>query len=265
MAESSKDCDCQPFSVLVANEYMLKINETMGNMIKGIVKKDKEYFKNNIKEALLDEIVEVLNNNNDLLMTNMKAIKVLHNYVDEKDEEISGLEKKNRELNQGISVLNKNYGKMCKISSDTLVQKDVQIEVLKKEVNSLKQNNKVELKALSNEVTVKDRLIKVLRSKNLKLNRNVKKMEQNLETKRLEILNQKLEHQRKKVSENDTNFALKETVDIPVKTSDYYPVSDFVDFYDCERASLEIEIKERTLRLDLESLMTDLAVFTKRF
>merc|ERR1711860_30022 len=244
---------------------MLKINETMGNMIKGIVKKDKEYFKNNIKEALLDEIVEVLNNNNDLLMTNMKAIKVLHNYVDEKDEEISGLEKKNRELNQGISVLNRNYGKMCKISSDTLVQKDVQIEVLKKEVNSLKQNNEVELKALSNEVTVKDRLIKVLRSKNLKLNRNVKKMEQNLETKRLEILNQKFEHQRKKVSENDTNFALKETVDIPVKTSDYYPVSDFVDFYDCERASLEIEIKERTLRLDLESLMTDLAVFTKRF
>ena len=58
MAESSKDCDCQPFSVLVANEYMLKINETMGNMIKVIVKKDKEYFKNNIKEALLDEIVE---------------------------------------------------------------------------------------------------------------------------------------------------------------------------------------------------------------
>ena len=57
MEESSKDCDYQPFSVLVANEYMLKINETMGNMIKGIINKDKEYFKNNIKEAMLDEIV----------------------------------------------------------------------------------------------------------------------------------------------------------------------------------------------------------------
>ena len=125
MEESSKDCDYQPFSVLVANEYMLKINETMGNMIKGIVNKDKEYFKNNIKEAMLDEIVQVLNNNNDLLMTNMKAIKVLHNYVDEKDEEISKLEKNNRELNQGIRVLNKNYGKMTKVSNDTLVQKGV--------------------------------------------------------------------------------------------------------------------------------------------
>ena len=234
MEESSKDCDYQPFSVLVANEYMLKINETMGNMIKGIVKKDQEYFKNNIKEAMLDEIVQVLNNNNDLLMTNMKAIKVLHNYADERDEEISKLEKDNRELNQGIRVLNKNYGKMTKVSNDTLVQKGAQIEVLQKEVSSLKQNDK----ALSKEVTAKDRLIKVLRSKNLKLNQNVKKMEQDFDN-----LNPELADQTKIIGDND------------VKISD----CDFEDFYDCERASLDIEIKERSLRLDLESLMNDLA------
>ena len=239
MEESSKDCDYQPFSVLVANEYMLKINETMGNMIKGIVKKDQEYFKNNIKEAMLDEIVQVLNNNNDLLLTNMKAIKVLHNYVDEKDEEISKLEKDNRELNQGIRVLNKNYGKMTKVSNDTLVQKGAQIKVLQKEVSSLKQNDK----ALSKEVTAKDRLIKVLRSKNLKLNQNVKKMEQDFEAKRVDNLNQKFKDETKKIGDND------------VKISD----CDFEDFYDCERASLDIEIKERSLRLDLESLMNDLA------
>ena len=103
----------------------------------------------------------------------------------------------------------------------------------------MKQNDK----ALNKEVTVKDRLIKVLRSKNLKLNQNVKKMEQDFEAKRVDNLNQKFKDETKKIDENDVNISN----------------CDFEDFYDCERASLDIEIKERSLRLDLESLMNDLA------